>query len=187
MTTSPKPVPATPTIRPMVLIGLGLLIDLVDPALNGWDLLPDWAGWILVLIGTAVFARQLPSRGLMLTAAAGALVLSAALWPPASIDWLKDQDASVAWSCTLPAIAWAILYSLALSGLSRKDPGASFWWKYIAAMNAAAAVLPILVYGGGMASLETFMFVLGWLGQLCATVFSFLHSRRDWALVPQPA
>ncbi|MDO7868185.1 hypothetical protein [Nocardioides jiangxiensis] len=181
-----------PVVRPLLLIGLGLVINILSPRVDGWDVLPDWCGWVLILIGTWAFARQLPSGRLMIAAAALALVVSAAQWPPAwqvvdpgaigSRD-VSTSDASLLWALSLPALAWMILYCLALAGVSRADAGTSFWWKYLAAANAGAAVLPVFVYGAGMKGLEGLLGVLILLGLIGATVFSFLHSGREWAVV----
>lgn len=186
-----------PVVRPLLLIGLGLVINILSPRVHGWDLLPDWFGWVLILIGTWVFARNLPSGSLLLGSAALALVVSAAQWPPAwqlvepattaGTRHVSASDASLLWALSLPALAWMVLYCLALAGVSREDAGTSFWWKYLAAMNVGAAVLPILVYGGGMKGLEGMLGVLVLLGLIGATAFSFLHSGRSWAVVRRPA
>jgi uncharacterized membrane protein len=185
---------ATATVRPMVLIGLGLVINIISPRVQGWDVLPDWAGWTLILIGTWAFARNLPSRGLLLATAGVALVVAAVQWPPAlqlidpaSPGDVTTSEASLLWALSLPALAWMILYCLAVAGLSRSEPGASFWWKYLAATNVGAAVLPVVVYGADVKALEGLLGVLVLLGLLGATVFSFFHSGRDWATVERTA
>jgi hypothetical protein len=185
-----------PAARPLLLIGLGLVINILSPRVHGWDVLPDWFGWVLILIGTWAFARKLPSSPLLLGTAALATAVSAAQWPPAwqlvdpaSIGHrdVSTSDASLLWALSLPALAWMVLYCLALAGVSRDDAGTSFWWKYLALINLGAAVLPILVYGGSMKGLEPLLGVLVLLGLLGATVFSFLHSGRDWAVVRRTA
>lgn len=178
---------ATPTARPMVLIGLGLVINIVSPAVQGWDVLPDWFGWVLILIGTWAFARELPSGRLLLTAAGISLVVAAVQWYPRWGEAVRDADPAVIWALSLPALAWLVLYCLAVAGASRADAGASFWWKYLAAMNVGAAVLPVVVYGGGVKGLEGLLGVLILLGLIGATVFSFLHSGREWAVVHRTA
>lgn len=186
-----------PVVRPLLLIGLGLVINILSPRVHGWDVLPDWFGWVLILLGTWAFARTLPSGRLMLGAAGLALVVAISQWPPAwqvvdpallnSDADVSTSDASLLWALSLPALGWMVLYCLALAGVSRGDAGTSFWWKYLAAMNVGAAVLPVLVYGGGMKGLEGLLGVLILLGLLGATVFSFLHSGRDWAVVRRPS
>ncbi|TCJ30626.1 hypothetical protein [Nocardioides jejuensis] len=196
MTSTPAADAATPTVRPMVLIGLGLVIYLLSPGvtsttksgdvtLHGWDYLPDWAGWLLIAIGTWAFARKLPSFRLMLGSALVAMLVSAALWVPAWRDEIRGPgaDPALLWAVSLPALAWLVLYCLALAGLSRPEPGASFWWKYLAGMNAGAALLPVLVYGGKITQLEGLLAVLGLMGAVGTMVFSFYHSGRAWAVV----
>lgn len=196
MTSSPTPDTSTATIRPMILIGLGLVIYLLSPGvtttthgdtttLHGWDLLPDWVGWAAILVGTWGLARRLPSFRLMAAAGALALAVSVMMWVPAWRDEIRgpDADPALLWAISLPALAWLVLYCLALAGLSKRDAGASFWWKYLAAMNAGAAVLPVLVYGGGMKGLEGLLAVLQLMGAIGTTMFSFFHSGRDWAVV----
>ncbi|HSX67362.1 hypothetical protein [Nocardioides sp.] len=186
----------TPVVRPLLLIGLGLVINVLSPRVDGWDVLPDWIGWVLILIGTWVFGRKLPSGGLMLGAARLALVVAVAQWPPAwqvidpvtaASEEVSASEASLLWALSLPALGWMVLYCLAVAGVSSTEAGTSFWWKYLAAMNAGAAVLPILVYGADMKGLEGLLGVLILLGLLGATVFSFLHSGRDWAVRRQPS
>lgn len=181
MTSTPATTGAT-TFRPMILIGLGLVINMLSPRIGGWDVLPDWIGWLLILLGTWVFARTLPSRNLMLGAATGALAISAAQWSPRVVDKLGDAEPAVLWALSLPALGWLTLYCLAVAGVSRRDAGSSFWWKYIGGMNGAAAVLPIVVYGGKVTQLEGLLGVLMLMGLTGATVFSFYHSGRDWGL-----
>jgi hypothetical protein len=164
-----------PVLRPLLPIGLGLVINVLSPRVHGWDVLPDWFGWALILLGTWVFARKLPSGPLLIGAAALALVVSAAQWPPAwqlvdpaSIGHqdVSASDASLLWALSLPALGWLVLYCLALAGVSREDAGVD-----------EGEVLPPERRAG----------VLVLLGLLGSTVFSFLHSGRDWAVVRRPA
>ncbi len=182
----------------MLLIGLGLVIYLLSPGvtttttggettLHGWDFLPDWLGWALILVGTWVLGRGLPSLRLMLGAGALALAVSVALWVPQWRAEIRGEDADPAllWAVSLPSLAWMTLYCLAVAGISRKDAGASFWWKYLAAMNVGAAALPVIVYGGKVDQLEGLLAVLTLMGAIGTTMFSFFHSGRDWAVRPR--
>ncbi len=175
-----------PVHKPLRLVGLGLLILMLRPDYRGYDLLPDTIGWLLVLVGSAVFARGLPTRSGIMWAAGLAAVSAAAIWPPHWEDVVRDQEQSLVWAILLPQIVWSVLFCLAVTGVSRADLGASIWWKYLALVNIAVGVLPILVYGGGMSSLESTLETLNFLGLLAGIVLSFWHASRPWATVAAP-
>jgi hypothetical protein len=171
----------------MVLIGLGLVIVMIDPRAWGVDVLADWAGWILILIGSWAMCRHLPSGRLILGSGVVALAVAVATWPTSWALALMEQEDALQWAATLPQLAWLVLFNLALAGLSRRtDPGASFWWKYLAAMNVGSAILPIAIYGGGVEGLSGLYLVLQIFGLWGTTAFTFLYSGRDWAVVPKP-
>lgn len=176
-----------PRRKPLQLIGLGLLIVLLDPRLAPVDVLADWFGWSLVLLGSWVIGRDLPSRNLILGAGAAALATSVATWPFTWADRLTEQEDAVQWAATLPELAWTTLFCLALSGISRaSDPGGSFWWKYLAGMSIAAAVLPIFIHGGGIDGLATFYVVVRAFALFMIPAVCFWHAGRDWAVVRRP-
>ena len=177
--------PATDAAKPLRLIGLGLLMLLILPNYRGWDLLPDWLGWTLVLIGSAVFTRTMTSNRPLLWAAVGAIISAAVLWPPEWNDAINDAPKSVLWAILLPRVAWSVLFCLACSARAWREPVSSVWWKYLAIMHIAVGVLPILVYGGGMTGLEDTLRTLDLLALICTMALAFWHSGRAWAVTPR--
>jgi len=175
--------PERGALRPLLPIGIGLIMVIIDPTLTAWDPLPDWFGWLLILAGTWVLARKLPSGRLLLVTGFLALLAAAAIWPPELLDRMQDAEPSLLWAASLPSLAWLTLYCLALSGLSHREPAVSFWWKYLAIAHAAAAVLPVFIFGAGIGGLTTLFVVLQALGLWGTTVFTLVYSGRAWAVV----
>jgi uncharacterized membrane protein len=179
--TDPSAAPAPVLRRPLLLIGIGLVPTLLTPT-HGWDYTPDWIGWILVLIGTWFFARELPSRNLLLTSAALSVPAAFALWIPDWNEAIHDQGPAVVWGLLLPEIVWLTLISLAASGLAARQPAAAVWWKYLAGINAIVIVLPAIVYGGGVDGLRNTLDTLRFLGIVGVTILAYAHSGRPWAV-----
>lgn len=74
-----EPVRTAPGPRPLRTVGWGLVLVLVDIRVQGFDLLPDVVGWVLVALGTRrfVIATRRFTAGRPLTAAPALAVLAA--------------------------------------------------------------------------------------------------------------
>lgn len=190
MTDEPEPTAAPPAAapqKPLRLVGIGLVVLMLMPDFRGYDLLPDTVGWLLVLVGSAAFARGIPSRSGILWAAGLAAVAAAAIWPPHWEEVIRDQEMAVVWAILLPQVVWSILFCLAASGLSSSEPVASVWWKYLAIISVAVGVLPVIVYGGGVKGLESTLETLNFLGLVGTMILAFWNSSRPWAVIEPPA
>ena len=169
-------------MAPLSLVASGLLlVALVAPA-GGYDVLADWAGWALVVVGL----RRLPAatatrqRPLLLGLAVAAGLLSAVLWFPVLHEPLVDVDPAIAWALSLPALLVSVLlaHELAARGLDRP---ARRRWQLARTVAVLVAVLPVLVYGAGLDRLEPLAFVLADLLILAVIVMLLVDARRPWA------
>jgi FtsH-binding integral membrane protein len=170
-------------LKPLRMIGLGLLFSLTVVR-DEWDVLPDWFGWLLILIASVVLTRGMTGRGPMLISATAAVVGSAVLWPPKWAAAVHDEDVALEWALRIPGLIWMVLFCLLAAHLSRREPQASVWWKYLAYMHIAVGIMSVLVYGGKLDSIEATMILFQVFGLLAAIVLAFWHSNRDWAVVP---
>lgn len=117
-------------MTPLQQIAMGLLLVVLDTASAdgspGWDLLPDWAGWALLLPAV----RRLPpdGRGAALGAGIVAATISVATWPGPWRDALDGVDPSIDWALLLvPDLVFGALLCrvLARAARSRGDAGAA--------------------------------------------------------------
>ena len=172
-------------MAPLSLVASGLLlVALVAPA-GGYDVLADWAGWALVVVGL----RRLPAatatrqRPLLLGLAVAAGLLSAVLWFPVLHEPLVDVDPAIAWALSLPALLVSVLlaHELAAAAASARDRPARRRWQLARTVAVLVAVLPVLVYGAGLDRLEPLAFVLADLLILAVIVMLLVDARRSWA------
>jgi hypothetical protein len=173
----------TRELRPLLLIGIALLFWL-NPMSNGWDLLPDWFGWLLILAATSVLTRDMANRGPLMVSAALSVVAFAAMWPPQWLEAVEAQDAAIKWSLQLPSLIWLILFCLTLATRAQvTSPGDSFWWRMLSAVEVVVGVLSVLVLGGHVDSLTGLLGQFEFSGRSLIIVMCFVHSGRDWAVV----
>ena len=173
-------------MKPLQAIGLGFVFLVLVTTVRGYDLYPDWFGWGLVLVGVRSLPRDYPLRGALLYLGVVALAVSVPLWVPSVDDALDDADESIAWALNLPRFAFAALLALALarSAQAANARGPATWWRVLVLGNAAVAVLPALVFGGGLDGLDTTAGTLVVAVPLAMTVALFWHSGRPWAGAP---
>ena len=170
-------------MRPLQAIAMGLVVVALSAPLHGYDALPDPVGWALVLLGIRSLA--IPLRSALLTLGGLALVVSAVLWLPHMADRLDAVDPSLTWAANLPALATTALLAHALATEARLagDQGARRWLLTDRTLLVLSALLPILVFGGGVGSLETPTYLLAGFALLMLIVLLFTYSGRGWALV----
>lgn len=125
---------------------MGLLLVTLDAVVgDGWDLVPDPFGWVLVIVGLRPLRGVLPQGPGLLTLAGLALLVSVALFPPAV---LERTDESLQWMLSLPGLAVSVGLCTSLAAVAGPDTRGRFL--LLRAVFAAAAVLPVLIYGGGV-------------------------------------
>ena len=172
-------------MKPLQSIAMGLVIVLLTaPLAGGYDALPDPAGWILVLLGVRGLPGDLPRRGAVFTLAWLAAAVSVALWFPGITDAAYSTHPSLGWAVNLPQLGFAALlcHSLATCAVAAEDRKAGSWLRMAMAGFVAAAVLPVVVFGAGVASLEITMYVGAALILIALIWLLFAYSARPWAV-----
>lgn len=167
-------------MRALQAIGMGLIVVLVRA--GSPDLLPDPLGWLLILHGVRRLPTDLPYRTGVIALGALALALSLPLWVPAVADRVLAADPSLQWAVNLPQLLFVILLATALGlrAAEHNDPAARGWWFLVATLTGFAAAAPVLVFGGGLAVLETPALVIAGAVLLTAVVLCFVHAGRPW-------
>jgi uncharacterized membrane protein YhaH (DUF805 family) len=174
-------------VRPLQPIGMGLLLILVHA--GRFDFLPDPLGWLIILAGVSVLPESVERRSLLLGAAGLAGAVSIPLWWPDWAEALNDGDPSLWWAVNLPQLAFVLLLGLSLMVAARRagDQGAARWWQLVATLATLAALLPVLVFGGGVDALEVPTYALGAATLLTVIVLCFTHAARPWVVAPERA
>jgi hypothetical protein len=174
-------------VKPLQAIGLGFVFLVLVTTVGGYDLYPDWFGWGLVLVGVRALPRDYPLRSALLYVGLVALAVAVPLWVPAVDDALADADESIAWALNLPRFGFAVLLALALARAAEAADarGPATWWRVLMVGNAVVAVLPVLVFGGGLEGLGVIAGTLVVVVPLTMTVALFWHSGRAWAGAPE--
>jgi hypothetical protein len=164
---------------------MGLVVVLLTAAVNGYDVLPDPLGWLLVLTGLS--RLPLPQHRALRTLATLSLVVSVVVWVPAARDALNVTDDALAWAASIPEILTLVLLSHALAGAagSAGDDRARSWLLTARLLMVVVLLLPPVVLGGGADSLIVATAVVSNLSLLLLIVVLFGYSGRPWAL-PAP-
>ena len=113
---------------PLHPVLLGLVVVALQVRVNGYDLLPDWIGWILVLIGSA----SLPVRrqGALLVSAGLACAAAVVVYLPDVNGQVAATDDALSWALSLPQSAYLVLLADGLRHAAKRggDPALSSWW-----------------------------------------------------------
>ena len=165
---------------------MGLLFLLLLVEARGWDVIPDPVGWALIAYGVRRLPPQVGGQGALLYLAAVAGLVSLALWPALPGDPLGDVDPSLQWAMNLPQLLFCTLLAWRLAGASPESTARSLL-RVDAGMFAAAAVLPPIVFGGGVRALEEPSYLIAGLALMTFIVLMFVYSGRDWARADEPA
>lgn len=175
-------------MRPLQSIAMGLVIvALRAPLIGQYDALPDPLGWVLVVLGVRGLPADLPRRDAVVTLAWLAAVVSVPLWFPGFSDAAFAIHPSLAWALTLPQLGFAavLCHSLATSANGAEDHKAASRLRLAMTGFIVAAVLPVIVFGAGAASLEATADVGAAVVLLALIWLLFSYSARPWA-VDQP-
>lgn len=175
-------------MRPLQSIAMGLVVIGLRAAFAGYDALPDPAGWVLVLLGVRGLPDDLPQRRDLTLLAVLAGVVSVPLWVPEVSDRLYDTHASLGWAANLPQLGFVILLCLVLArrAAADGDTGAAAWARTALTGFVVAGLLPVLVFGAGLASLEVASYVGATLALLLLIWLLFSWSSRPWILGTNP-
>jgi len=172
-------------MRPLQSIAMGLVIvALSAPLAGGYDALPDPLGWLLVILGVRGLPPDLPRRDTVFTLAWLATAASVPLWFPGVSDAAYATHPSLGWALNLPQLGFAALlcHSLAACAVAAEDRKAGSWLRLAMAGFVAAAVLPVVVFGAGVASLEVAAYVGATLVLITLILLLFAYSARPWAV-----
>jgi hypothetical protein len=169
---------------------MGLVIVALTARFHGYDALPDPLGWLLVVSGIGALTREAdppyPERGTLRTLAWLAGAVSVALWFPAVTDGLYDADPSLGWAANLPQVAFTAVLCHAL--LHRADAAsdlrAARRLTLMRTVVIVVALLPVLVFGARLESLETTSYLLASVAMLALIWLLFTYSSRPWANEP---
>jgi hypothetical protein len=173
-------------VRPLQPIGLGLLLIFVHA--GRFDFLPDPIGWLIILAGVSTLPDTVERRTILLGLAGVAGAISVPLWWPDWAETLNNGDPSLWWAVNLPQVLFVLVLALSLDRAARdaEDPSAGRWWQLVATLATLSAVLPVLVFGGGVEALEVPTFVLAAATLLTVIVLCFTYAGRAW-VVPDEA
>jgi hypothetical protein len=172
-------------VKPLQAVAMGLVIVLLTASVDGYDLLADPVGWLLVLVGLAGLPEaSVPRRGTLQKVATLALVISIPVWVPAARDALNVTDPSLAWAASIPQLLTVIVlaHSLAQAANLAADANARRWLQTARTLMIVVALLPPIVLGGGLDSLVGAVAVVGSLSLLLLIVLLFRYAGRPWAL-----
>ena len=169
-------------MRPLQSIAMGLVIVLVTATVKGYDLVADPVGWILVLIGVTKLT-EMPRQATVELLAGLALAASVLIWVPSLRSALTGPDPALAWAATLPQLAFCAVLCRGLGTLAGDagDNRASARLGTAAVAFVVVAALPVLVFGGGIASLEATSIVAAALVLIALIWMLFAYSARPWA------
>jgi hypothetical protein len=170
-------------MKPLATIAMGLVIVVMSARFRGYDALADPVGWLLVAGGVHGLSARIPHRTGLLRLASLAGAVSAVVWFPAVTDRLYDADASLGWAANLPQVLFTTLlcHALATAAAEAGDPGASGWLRFARTAVAGVGVLPLLVFGAGMTSLELPTYLAAGLVAVLVIGLLFGHASRPWA------
>lgn len=164
---------------------MGLVIVVLDSA-SGYDVLPDFLGWALVLWGVAELPG--PHRGVLRASALVAGALSVVLWFPQVREPVADEGPAIAWAAALPDYVFATLLCWALSRLARPtDPRTAARFRLLMAVMVVPALGPVVdaaVESDGLVVAATLLGMAGWV-LLVWTLFA--RHARDYAKPPAAA
>ena len=168
-------------MRPLQPIAMGLLLILVRA--GRFDFLPDPLGWLIVLAGVSVLPATIERRSLLLGLAGLAGAISVPLWWPDWSEALSDGDPSLWWAVNLPQVLFVLLLGLSLMAAAKEagDTAAARWWQLVATLATLAALLPVVVFGGGVDALEVPTYAVATATLLAVVVLCFTHAARAWA------
>jgi hypothetical protein len=169
--------------QPLLVVALALLIIVIRSDFRGYDALPDPFAWLLIAVACAAFPEDVPRRSALVASAVLAMFASIASWPSSWHDRVVDLDPALAWAIALPSLAWSALFCLAVAHLAQAQLSAHVMWTYVAYGFIAATVLPVIVFGGGVDSLEGTYAAIIVLSQVALFALALMHAWKPWAMI----
>lgn len=177
-------------MRPLQSIAMGLIIIGVRATFGGYDALPDPLGWVLVMYGVRGLPEDLQHRSTLTTLSLLAGAVSIPLWLPEVSERLYETNPSLGWAANLPQLGFAglLCFTLARRATAADDTRAAAWGRTTLTGFVVVGVLPVLVFGAGVESLEVPSYVAASVALLLLIWLLFTWSSRPWIAVdPLPA
>ena len=131
-------------MKPLQSVAMGLLVVALTARVHGYDALPDFLGWVLVVLGI----RRLRLSDALTAVAVAALAVSLVVWWPPVQDALAELHPSLWWAATLPQLAACGLLcrELAARATTAGDRRATAWLRTAAVLVALSAVTPVIAF-----------------------------------------
>jgi hypothetical protein len=169
-------------MKPLQSIAMGLVIIVLSARFQGYDALPDPVGWLLVLLGVRALPTDLAHRSALLALAALAGVVAAVVWFPVVTEHLYDADASLGWAVNLPQLLFSALlcHVLAARAAAAGDGKAARWLAMTRTALVVVGLLPVLVFGAGLESLEVTSYLAAGVVALLLIWLLFAYASRPW-------
>lgn len=173
-------------MKPLQSAAMGFIFIALYALFSGYDAYADPVGWVLVLLGVRRLPATTPLRFATLYTGVLALAVSVPLWFKAPRAALADLDPSLAWAADLPAFACAALlcHGLALAATEVDDVRSARWLSTVRTVLVVVAVIPVLVFGGGLEQLAAPASTAAQLAYLALIWLLFTYSGRAWGGAP---
>lgn len=180
------------TVTPLQRIALGLIVVFAiaevpakaDPVWKQYDVYPDPIGWLLILWGVVVLAKE--SATVWWSAILAALI-SVPMWLP---QLSHQLDASGAWYASLPQNLFCLFLCFEISkravSQSPVDRKVASRFGFLGWGFVVVVVLSLVVLGGGVASLSTTTDVATIFVKIALVFYLFLVHRRTFLGGPGP-
>ncbi len=167
-------------MKPLQSVAMGLLVVALTARVHGYDALPDFLGWLLVVLGT----RRLGLSGALTAAALAALVVSLVVWWPPVQDALGELHPSLWWAANLPQLVACGLLCRELAALAAvaADRRAVAWLRSTGVLVAVSAVAPVIAFSVGASDDALAAVYAAAAGVvLLLIVLLFSYAARPWA------
>lgn len=171
-------------MTPLQMSAMGFVLILLDPIFFGYDAVPDWAGWALVLAGSWKLRPMIGARfATLFSAGVVAAVISVATFVPAIAGSLSP---SAGWFVSLPQLLFMCLLCLSVADAARltepSEPATSRRFRRLVWALALVGVLPVLVLPAQVAGLALVTAAVA-VGVFIFFVYAlFRVSKRDYVL-----
>lgn len=168
---------------------MGLVVTLVDSYVLGYDAVPDVLGWVLVVLGLRDLRQRLAVSSLLTLALLSATVSLVLVRP----GWTNGLPESTGWVLSLPQLVFSFLLCRELAPLlapatttgaggrsadvlERTGRTLARRFRVLGWLFVAAAVGPVLLYGGGVDVLLTPLAVLSVVANVALVYLVFRSS-----------